>query len=242
MRAVLDSFDLAILRFVSGFAGKSSLLDHAINAVSRLDMFKGIALMCLFWYVWAEAPANEPPSLREQRQKRLTTVLIGTILIGAVSRGLQLVLHVHQRPLLSNLGLAFPVTDFDAGSLNAWNSFPSDHAMFFFALGAGLWTVNRTAGLAACAWTILVIDFPRIYLGIHVPSDVIFGALFGLIGMTLFLALPLERFERWLSGWRTAHQGLFMAALFFTTYTIGQLLADLRELAHSVFRVLLHHG
>jgi undecaprenyl-diphosphatase len=241
MHAALDSFDLPILRFLSGFAGRSPLADHAINALSRLDMFKGIALMCLFWYVWADGPANEPPSLREQRQKRLTTVLIGTILIGALSRGLQLVLNVHQRPLLSNLGLAFPVTDFDAASLNAWNSFPSDHAMFFFALGAGLWTVNRTAGLIAFAWTIVVIDFPRIYLGIHFPSDVIFGALFGLIGMTLFLALPLERFERWLSGWRTAHQGLFMAGLFFATYTIGQLLADLRELAHSMSRVLVHH-
>lgn len=198
--------------------------------------------MCLFWYVWAEAPANESPSLREQRQKRLTTVLIGTILIGGLSRGLQLVPSVHQRPLLSNLGLAFPVTDFDAASLNAWNSFPSDHAMFYFALGVGLWTVNRTAGLIAFAWTLVVIDFPRVYLGIHFPSDVVFGAVFGAIGMTLFLALPLERFERWVSSWRTAHQGLFIAALFFTTYTIGQLLGDLRELAHSMSRVLLRHG
>ncbi len=88
MHAIFDGFDLPIVRFLSGFAGKSPLLDHVINALSRLDMFKGIALMCLFWYVWAEAPANEPPPLREQRQKRLTTVLFGTILIGGLSRGL----------------------------------------------------------------------------------------------------------------------------------------------------------
>jgi undecaprenyl-diphosphatase len=239
MHAVFDGFDLPILTFLTGFAGRSRLLDHVINAISRLDLFKGIALMCLFWYVWAEAPANEPPYLREQRQKRLVTVLIGTILIGTLSRGLQLALSVHQRPLLSNLGLPFPLTEFDAPTLNAWNSFPSDHAMFFFALGAGLWTVNRTAGTIAFVWTIVVVDFPRVYLGIHYPSDVIFGALFGLIGMKLFLAMPLERFEGQLSGWRNAHQGLFMAGLFFATDMVGSLLADLRELVHSMARVLL---
>lgn len=241
MHTIFDGFDLPILRFLTGFVGQSPLFDHVINAVSRLDMFKGIILMCLFWYVWAEAPANKSPYLTERRHNRLTLVLIGTVLIGALSRGLQVALNIHQRPLLSNLGLPFPVTEFDATSLNAWNSFPSDHSMFFFALGAGLWSIDRKIGMVAFLWTILVIDLPRIYLGIHYPSDVVFGALFGLIGMKVFLALPLKRFERMLSGWRQSHQGMFIAVLFFVTDAVGHLLADQRELLHSSARVLLGH-
>ena len=179
---LFDGFDLPILSFLTGFAGRSPLFDHLINALSRLDIFKGVALMCLFWYTWAEAPADEPHQVREQRQKRLVLVLIGTVLIGGLSRVLQLALPIHQRPLLSNLGLNFPVTAFDASSISNWNSFPSDHSMFFFALGAGLWTVNRTAGVIAFAWTIVIIDFPRVYLGLHYPTDIIFGALFGVRG------------------------------------------------------------
>jgi undecaprenyl-diphosphatase len=238
MAHFFDGFDLPILAFLTSFAGKSHLVDHLLNALSRFDIFKGIALMCLFWYTWAEAPANEPPNLREQRQRRLLLVLVGTVLIGGLSRGLQLALPVHQRPLLSGLGLNFPLTEFPAGGLNNWNSFPSDHAMFFFALGTGLWSVNRVAGTIAFLWTIAIVDFPRVYLGIHYPSDVIFGALFGFAGMRIFLALPLEGLERTMSSWRHAHQGLFMALLFFATDEVGHLLAELRELAHSSAHIL----
>lgn len=240
VKAMFDRFDLPVLTFFTAFSGKSHLFDHLINALSRLDMFKGVALMCLFWYVWAEAPANEEPHVREKRQKRLVMIMIGTILIGGLSRGLQLVLPIHQRPVLSNLGLNFPVTAFDAESMNNWNSFPSDHLMFFFALGTGLWTLNRTVGTIAFLWTFFIVGLPRIYLGIHFPSDVLAGALFGFLGMQAFLALPLERVERWIGAWRHAHQGLFLAILFFGADMVGHLLADLRELAHSVSSVLLH--
>ncbi len=240
MLSALHEFDMAVLTFLTSFAGRSSLFDHVNNALSRLDIFNGIALMCLFWYVWANAPANEPDSARQLRQRRLIMVLIGTILMGGLSRGLQLSLHFHQRPVLSDLGLPFPVTKFDTQSLNTWNSFPSDHAMIFFALGTGLWTVSRTAGWIACIWTIVIIDVPRVYLGIHYPSDVIFGALFGLLGMTAFLALPLGRFERALDRWRLAHEGLSMALLFLLTNEIGSLLTELRDLVHSSAQILLH--
>jgi undecaprenyl-diphosphatase len=239
MHELFNSFDLPTLTFLTGFAGKSQLFNHVVNAVSRLDIFKGVALMGLFWYTWAQGPANEPPVLQEQRQRRLVLVMIGTVLIGALSRGLQIALNVHQRPVLSNLGLPFPVSGTDALSLNAWNSFPSDHSMFFFALATGLWSVNRAAGTIAFLWTIVVVDLPRVYMGIHYPSDVIFGGLFGFIGMRMFLALPLERFERLLGAWRNAHPGLFLAVLFFASDAIGHLLADFRELAHSFTRVLL---
>jgi undecaprenyl-diphosphatase len=237
---ILDNVDLSILRFLTGFAGRSHVFDHFINALSRLDIFKGVALMCLFWYGWAERPAGDTNYAQEERQKRLVRVLIGTILMGALSRVLQVSLQFHQRPVLSHLGLNFPLPDFDASGLNSWNSFPSDHAMFFFALGTGLWSVNRTVGLIAFIWTLAVIDLPRVYLGIHYPSDVVFGALFGFLGMKAFMALPLKRIERLLSAWRHAHQGAFLAVLFFATDEVGHLLAELRDLAGSSAHVLMH--
>jgi undecaprenyl-diphosphatase len=237
---VFNAVDLPILDFLTGFTGKSSLFDHLMNALSRLDLFKGVVLMCLFWYVWAAAPADEPPEVREQRQKRLMLVLIGTVLMGGLSRGLQLALPIHQRPLLADLGLNFPIMDVATYRLNNWNSFPSDHGMFFFALGAGLWSVNRRVGLIVFIWSAVIIDFPRVYLGIHYPSDVVAGSLLGLVGMRLFLALPLDRVERSLNVWRYAHPGMFMALMFFTTNEIGHLLAELRDVAGISAHMLLH--
>jgi undecaprenyl-diphosphatase len=237
---IFDGFDLPILRFLCEFAGRSSLFDHVVNALSRLDLFKGIALMCLFWYVWAETPVGESLLLREERQKRLVRVLIGTILLGALSRVMQVLLPIHQRPVLADLGLSFPITGFNAESLSNWNSFPSDHSVFFFALATGLWAVDRRVGVIAFLWTLVIIDLPRIYLGIHYPSDIVAGALMGFVGMKVVLALPLKGPERILSGWCQRHAGVFAAAMFFATDEVGHLLAEARALAESTLHVLGH--
>jgi undecaprenyl-diphosphatase len=142
-------------------------------------------------------------------------------------------------PTAIGLGLDFPLVESRSESLNNWNSFPSDHSMFFFALSTGLWSINRTAGLVAFLWTIIVIDFPRVYLGIHYPSDVLAGLVMGIVGMRLLLALPLEGFERAIGSWRRAHQGVFMALMLFLTDEVDHLLAEVRELATSA-HVLLH--
>jgi len=57
--------------------------------------------------------------------------------------------------------------------------FPSDHAVLFFALATGLFMAHRKLGIAAYAWVIVAICFPRLYLGIHWPTDVIAGAAVG---------------------------------------------------------------
>ena len=112
--------------------------------------------------------------------------------------------------------------------------------MLFFALSTGLWTVYRPAGAVAFAWSLLVIDLPRIYLGIHYPSDVVGGAILGIICMVGFLALPLSKLNNAVSAWRNAHQGAFIVIMFFVTDELAHLLDDLRELAQSTFRIILH--
>jgi undecaprenyl-diphosphatase len=236
---VIENADLAVLTFLTGFSGKSSIFDHLVNAVARLDLFKGLALMCLFWFTWAHVEPNQTLRGRDERHERLVNVVIGSLLMVALARVLQLALHWHQRPLLSNLNLPFPLLESGALHLSGWNSFPSDHSMLFFALSTGLWTVNRQAGAVAFAWSLLVVDIPRIYLGIHYPSDVMGGAILGITGMVGFLALPLSRLNNAVSAWRNTHHGAFIAVMFFVTDELAHLLDDLRELAQSTFHIIL---
>lgn len=235
---VFDRIDLPVLDLLSGFSGRSPLLDHVVNAVSRLDLFKGVLLMCLFWYVWAQRPNGEPVQATETRRTKLTRVLIGTILLGALSRALQVILQVHQRPRLSNLGLTFPTIDFSEASIANWNSFPSDHSFFFFGLAIGLWSVNRAIGTFALIWTLVMIDLPRVYLGIHYPSDIIAGALLGIAGMTAILTVPMRWSDRLLRTVRIEHAGLFYAGMFFASEEVAHLMGEMRELAVSVAHVL----
>ncbi len=237
---MVEDTDLAILTFMAAFAGRSSLFDHLVNALSRLDLFKGVALMCLFWFTWAAAVPEETLRQQDERHEKLVTVLVASLAIGALSRGLQLVLHVHARPLLSDLHLPFPIYAAETAKLNSWNSFPSDHSMLFFALSAGLFTVSRRVGTLAFIWSLVVIDLPRVYLGLHYPSDVVAGAILGSVCMLGIQQLPLARLNATVSRWRKSHQGAFMAIMFFVADELAHLLYELRQLAHSMAKIIFH--
>lgn len=57
-------------------------------------------------------------------------------------------------------------------------SMPSDHAVIAGALVVGLWILQRRLG-AVAAVLALLLAFSRVYVGVHYPSDVAVGLLFG---------------------------------------------------------------
>ncbi|MDP6108368.1 MAG: phosphatase PAP2 family protein [Candidatus Brocadiia bacterium] len=60
-------------------------------------------------------------------------------------------------------------------------SMPANSAAAFFGLAAGVWGFNRRAGTALLAIA-GAHAFLRIYAGVHYPSDVLVGALIGVVG------------------------------------------------------------
>lgn len=69
------------------------------------------------------------------------------------------------------------------------SSFPSGHASFFFGLAMVIYLYNKKLGawfLAAAA----LISLARVYVGVHYPSDVLAGAVIGiLVGWLVYYLL-----------------------------------------------------
>ncbi len=234
-----DWFDLPILRFLTSFVGKSPLFDHFVHAISRYHSFKGVVIMSLFVYLWFREIPVDREHLRNKGRVTLLRVLAGSIAIVGLSRLLQLVLHVHQRPIVAGLGLNFPPFMEDEWvNSSAWNSFPSDHSMLFFSLSTGLWMIDRRIGAFSFLWSAVVIDLPRVYLGIHYPSDVVAGALLGVLCMIWWMRLPLSEYADHALAWGDRHRAVFYWMAFMVVEQVSHLFDDIRDVAATFFKHL----
>jgi undecaprenyl-diphosphatase len=63
-------------------------------------------------------------------------------------------------------------------------SFPSNLAAVLFGLALGIWVKNKKVGTWLLAMALLA-SFARIYVGVHYPTDILGGFLFGVAGTLL---------------------------------------------------------
>lgn len=230
----MERLDIWLFEAVNGLAGVSALRDGIMRFVSGSDVLKGLPVMMLWWGLWFKFRDDQ----REARA-RLITVLacaIGAIVVG---RGLAAVLPFRLRPMHDPaVDSILPIGAWER-TLGGWNSMPSDHAVLFFALAVGMVFVHRAVGYLLVAHAVIVIGLPRIFMGFHFPSDIVVGALLGL----LIAALMMRPFSAAVQRSRFFHvereaPHLVYPLLFFVTFQTATLFDSARDFAASAWRAL----
>jgi undecaprenyl-diphosphatase len=182
---LFEQFDRALALYANQFAGHSFVLDKFVFDTLDTSLLNSGVVLAAYWWLWFEADESGVCA-----QRRNVVVALLAVIVVASAAWLLKVLLPFRHPPLSNpgFGLRLPF-GVDPTSLNYLSSFPSGHAMLFFALSVPLWMRSRWLGAAATIWILLAICLPLLYLGYHWPSDIVAGAVVGVALMLLLCRL-----------------------------------------------------
>ncbi|ACC75497.1 phosphatase PAP2 family protein [Paraburkholderia phymatum] len=171
------TFDLAIQMFLSQHAFASPAINHLVRVISGQVMFKGLVLMPMLCFIWFRQGDRKD----WEREMVIATVASGIVSL-AVGRVLAVALPFRLRPISDPaLHGLFPSVGLDSASVTTWSSFPSDHAMLWIAVATGIFLIWRSAGTVALLYTAAFICFPRVFVGLHHPTDILAGAAIGIL-------------------------------------------------------------
>ncbi|HXY06445.1 MAG TPA: phosphatase PAP2 family protein [Terriglobales bacterium] len=182
----LKGLDQGILCWVNSFVAGHPTQHKIIAGMGSNEFFRGLPIFFLISVLWFSARIDE------ERRSRMLAGLMATCVLTLFSVYLQSHLFWHLRPLL-NSGLHLTVNPEEASSWIGYhgnNSFPSDTMTLYWGLAAVVFLERRRWGVLAFLWTILIIAIPRVYTGVHYPSDIVASAMLG--SLTWFVGAYLS--------------------------------------------------
>jgi undecaprenyl-diphosphatase len=224
----MNGFDTSIIWFLNQFANRSCRFDWLVVHWSDSDLLKGAVVMFLAW--WAAFQRGEQDGGRKP-YGLLAGMLFSASLAVAAARILAIIVPFRERPLrVSAFHFQLPC-GMDGGTLPGWSSFPSDHGVLFVSLAVSILFISRPLGWIALSYVAAFICLPRLYLGIHWPTDILAGTLIG-VGFAYLAKLPAfsNAMGRWTDRWRREQPGLFFALLFFFSYQVTTMFRETRLL------------
>lgn len=165
------SWDATLFFVLNSLAGQSALLNALIVfTASYLPFILGGMFLA---YLYCS-------NLSRSNQIRAAVLAFGAALIA---RGIgSIIRYFSPRPR--------PFITYQVHQLIAETapSFPSGHALFFFAFSTIVFAYNRKLGIISFILTI-IICIARVAAGIHYPSDILAGAVIGVLTGIALLAV-----------------------------------------------------
>ena len=232
-----NSLNLAILDWLGRFTTVSAPFNQIVHYIAGSHLFKGLPIMGLLWYFWFRD--TDPKS---NTRTIIIATLAGAIIAVLIARIANNIGPYQPRPF-ANTGLPFHtyvgLPPREAQALYLWSSFPSDHAALFFSLATGFFLISRTVGSFVYLYVLVLIALPRVYLGLHYPTDIFAGWLLGIACVVLCTRKSVVKlYDRPCTTLLNRYPAAFQTALFLISVEISMLFNDVRLLVHGIIKYL----
>ena len=230
----MNSFDASIIHFLNGFSQKSMFFDRLMNFVVDNYFIKGGIVMSMLWFLWF----HKSPKIKNNKEGVLIT-LLSTFIAIIIGRLLEMTLPFRVRPAYNqDINFIKPYR-FGNYGLDNWSSFPSDHAVMFFALATGIFLISKKAGILTYLYVFFIICFPRMYLGLHYPTDILVGAVIGIfISFIVSKSKIFAPLIKQITQFSSNHPGYFYALFFLLSFQISDLFEEIRTIGAYLYEFL----
>lgn len=234
----MTAFDTAIQTWLVHIGSSSFVFTHAVRAIADFYLAKGViplAILCAIWF--------KPGEAQQWRREMVVASLCAGLVAFLLGRLLALTLPLRLRPIFDPaVHVPFPLASENSSGMRFWSSFPSDHAAIWMAIAVGIFFVWRWIGVLAIIQCVVLVCLPRVYLGLHYPTDVIAGAVIGALVAWLLTRTPIRKryapfFVRFMETRPTV---AYMLAFLFI-FELATMFDEPRFMATLVIRTFQHH-
>lgn len=168
--------DLYLFHFLNNLAGQSRVFDALIIFLaSYLQYF---LIFAFFLFLFFDV------TIKSEKVRIFLVAAVSVIISRFGTIEFIRFFYHRPRPFMADPNVRHLVFD------NSW-SFPSGHAAFFFAMATVIYFYNKKWGRGFFIASILI-TLSRIIAGVHYPSDIIGGAIVGIMIAYAIIKLKIK--------------------------------------------------
>ena len=172
----MQSLDLTLINQLNSYASNSTIFSYTSIFFSEYSQYVlALLVLCL--------------ALSSSKWLKVSLLAVLSAVIARWGVKELLLLFIHRaRPFVTFPNIHSTI---DSPISENFQSFPSGHAIFFFALATVIYSHNKKWGIFFFTSAILM-GIARVAVGVHYPTDILGGGILGII-TSMFLLLLVKK-------------------------------------------------